>query len=169
MCHLSPGVRRVVDALPVWKGLFLWSPSGVGKTYAMAAIARRLIWRGRTVARASYEMLCLEIRDTFKPKATETEYGVIKKYLEPEVLFIEDVGTTKSIGEQESDFSRRTFLVLLDQRMEHCRATFITSNKNVGDLADSFDSRIASRIQQACEVRFLEGPDRRTEQKGSEG
>lgn len=161
MCHLSPGIRKLIDSLPDWKGLFLWSPPGVGKTYAMAAIARRMIWRGRTVARSSYEMLCLEIRDTFKRKAVETELGVIKKYLKPDVLFIEDVGTTKSIGEQESDFSRRTFLVLLDQRLEQCKATYITSNKNVEDLRASFDSRIASRIQQACEVIELTGKDRR--------
>ena len=161
MCHLSAGVRKIIDDLPKWKGLFLWSPPGVGKTYAMAAIARRMIWRGRTVARSSYEMLCLEIRDTFKPKAVETELAVIKKYLEPDVLFIEDVGTTKSIGEQESDFSRRTFLVLLDQRLEQCKATFVTSNKSVEDLRASFDSRIASRIQQACEVIELKGKDRR--------
>ena len=106
-------------------------------------------------------MLCLEIRDTFKPKATDTEYAVIKKYLKPEVLFIEDVGTTKTIGEHETDFSRRTFLVLLDQRLEQCQPTYITSNKNVEDLGKSFDSRIASRIQQACEVCFLAGKDRR--------
>lgn len=161
MFHLSSGLQKTIDSLPAWKGLFLWSPSGVGKTYAMAVIARRMIWRGRTVGRSSYEMLCLEIRDTFKPKAVETELEVIKKYLKPDVLFIEDVGTTKSIGEQESDFSRRTFLVLLDQRLEQCKATFITSNKSVEDLRASFDSRIASRIQQACEVIELKGKDRR--------
>jgi len=39
---------------------------------------------------------------------------VIKPLLAADKLFIEDVGTTVSMGKQESDFSLRTFLVILE-------------------------------------------------------
>lgn len=76
-------------------------------------------------------------------------------------LFIEDVGTTVSLDKQESDFSLRTFLVLLDQRLEACQPTFITTNKTLEQLGRCFDDRIASRLIQACKIIKLTGADRR--------
>ena len=76
-------------------------------------------------------------------------------------LFIEDVGTTVSLDKQESDFSLRTFLVLLDQRLEACQPTFVTTNKALEQLGRCFDDRIASRLIQACRIVKLTGADRR--------
>jgi DNA replication protein DnaC len=42
-------------------------------------------------------------------------------------------------------------------------ATFVTTNKSVEELARSFDQRIASRLQQACEVVQIRGRDKRSE------
>lgn len=160
--HLSPGLQVKIEALAESKGLLLWGLPGVGKSYAMCAIAKGLIRQGKGVERVSYEMLCLKIRDTYKANTTKGELDVIKPLCEVENLIVEDVGVTVSAGQQESDFSRRTFLVLLDQRLEQCRPTFITTNRSVEELVKSFDARIASRIQQACEVVQLSGDDRRT-------
>jgi DNA replication protein DnaC len=161
--HLSRPLQTKIKELPSSKGLFLWGSPGVGKSYAMAAIMRHLIFRGGNVTRVAYEMLCLEIRDTYKPGSTKTELGVINPLIQAGNVFVEDLGTTVSCGAQESDFSLRTFLVLLDKRLENCKATFITSNRSVEQLAKSFDQRIASRLQQACEVVHLTGEDRRTQ------
>ena len=128
-------------------GVLLWGSPGSGKTYAMSALAKKYIADGYKVSREHYEMLCLKLRDTFNPKATGTEWGIIEPLLNCDKLFIEDVGVTKSIGEKETDFSLRTFLVLLDIRMEHLRPTFITTNKSVENLEDSFDKRIGDRLR----------------------
>ena len=140
----------------------LWGKQGVGKSYAMACLMRKFVVNGKNVARITHEMLCLQLRDTYKPGSTKTELDVIKPLLSVDKLFIEDVGTTVSTGQQESDFSLRTFLVLLDQRLENCKPIFITTNKCVEELGKSFDQRIASRLQQACEIVQLMGKDRRT-------
>lgn len=129
------------------KGILLWGAPGVGKTYAMCALCKKFIAEGFDVKRIHYELLCLQLRDTFKPASHTSELSVIKPLLEADKLFIEDVGTSKSIGQQESDFSLRTFLVLVDMRLEFCRPTFITSNKNVENLGKSFDERIADRLR----------------------
>ena len=65
------------------------------------------------------------------------------------------------LGQQESDFSLRTLLVLLDHRIEQNLATFVTTNKTIEDLAWSFDQRVASRLRQACEIVEIRGADRR--------
>ncbi len=145
----------------VLRGGMLWGQPGVGKSYAMAALVRHYILIGSSVGRVGYEMLCLKIRDTFKAGSTQGELDVIRPLLEVDKLFVEDVGTTVSAGHQESDFSLRTFLVLLDKRLEACKPTFIPNNKGVEQLSKSFDKRIASRLQQACEIIQLAGEDRR--------
>jgi len=148
-------------ALPDDKGLLLWGLPGTGKTHAMCAFGRDLYMTGWEVARISYELLMLRIRDTYKPHATETELDIIEPLFTLDKLIVEDVGTTVALGGQESDFSLRTFLVVLDQRLERCKATYVTTNKSVEDLRKSFDARLASRLMQACEVIHLTGKDRR--------
>ncbi len=144
--HLSAKLRTVLTK-EMDVGVLLWGATGIGKTYAMTALAKQHITEGYLVERIHYEMLCLQLRDTFNPKATQTEWSIIEPLLNCDKLYIEDVGTTKSIGQQESDFSLRTFLILLDIRMEHCRPTYITSNKSVENLTSSFDERVGDRLK----------------------
>jgi len=159
--HLSKGIQTAFEGLSEGKALMLWGQAGVGKTYSMAAMARHYITEGYTVKSTSYEMLCSRIRSSFQPKATETEYQIINTYTEPDVLFLDDVGTTVSPGKQETDFSLRILLTILDQRLARFKPTFITSNKNIEQLSATFDERIASRIQQICKTIQCKGKDRR--------
>lgn len=162
---LSAGLQKKIEQLPDDKGLMLWGKQGVGKSHAMAAVMRHYFLEGFDVVQVGYEMLCLEIRDTFKAGSTKGEIDVIKPLVAADKLFIEDVGTTVSIGQQESDFSLRTFLVILDERLRNCSPTYITTNKSVEELGKSFDARIASRLQQACEIVQLTGEDPQGGQK----
>jgi DNA replication protein DnaC len=141
-------------------GVFLWGMAGVGKTYALAALAKKYITEGFIVNRIHYEVLCLRLRDTFKSKAKQTEWDIFQPLLECDKLFIEDVGTSKDIGKQETEFSLRTFYVLIDMRLENCRPTFITSNKSLENLARGFDDRIGDRLR-TYKVLKLSGKSRR--------
>jgi hypothetical protein len=143
-------------------GVLLWGSAGVGKTYAMSAMAKHFMAEGYDVNRIHYETLCLQLRDTFNKQATQTEWTIIEPLLNCDILVIEDVGTSKSVGIQESDFSLRTFLLLLDIRLEHCRPTYITSNKSVENLAKSFDERIGDRLRTFLVIR-MEGKSKRNE------
>jgi DNA replication protein DnaC len=129
----------------------------------MCAFAKHLWSTGWDISRISYELLALQIRDSYKPGSSTSELDVIQPLLTAGKLIIEDVGTTVSAGQQETEFSLRTFLVLLDRRLEQSLATFVTSNKSVEELARSFDQRIASRIRQGCEVIQIWGRDKRSE------
>jgi len=142
------------------QGIVFWGSPGVGKSHCMAALARKFILTHKTCKRITYEMLCLKIRDTYQSNSANTELSVIQPLIDCSYLFIEDVGTTRSIGKTESDFSLRAFLVLLDGRLEACRPTFITTNKSVENLGDSFDERVASRLSSFKVIRMA-GRDKR--------
>jgi len=141
-------------------GLILWGPVGVGKTHAMAAVLRSLIVSGNSCKRVNYEMLCLQIRDTFKAHSKLSEMDVIRPLLDCDYLLIEDLGSGRSIGQAETDFSLRTFLIVLDQRIEHGKTTMITTNKSVENLSSSFDERVASRLK-TFTVLKMAGRDKR--------
>lgn len=159
--QIPKAIRKTFEELPEDKGLYFWGSPGIGKTYSLCAITRKLFFDGWDVARVTYEMLALKIRGTYREGSTITELDVIKPMIEVDKLILEDVGTTISIGQQESNFSLRTFLIILDQRLENCRATYVSSNKSIEELGKSFDQRIASRLQQACEIIQLKGQDKR--------
>ena len=144
--HLSKALQKALQT-DIDTGILLWGAAGVGKSYAMAALAKKHIISGYIVKRIHYEVLCLRLRDTFNPKATQTEWNIFEPLLNCDMLYIEDVGTSRDIGKQESEFSLRTFYVLLDMRLECCRPTFITTNKSVENLTASFDERIGDRLR----------------------
>lgn len=163
LCDLPKSLVETYLALPDERGLYLWGEPGRGKTHSMCAFAKHLWSTGWDISRISYELLALQIRDSYKPGSSTSELDVIQPLLTAGKLIIEDVGTTVSAGQQETEFSLRTFLVLLDRRLEQSLATFVTSNKSVEELARSFDQRIASRIRQGCEVIQIWGRDKRSE------
>jgi len=181
--HLSTQLQDVIQHLN-GDGLFLWGVPGSGKTYAMAALERKFIYQGFNVERISWAALSLKIRDTFKQPTVRhksdsggykydygededvlSEQDVIEPLLQADKLFIEDIGTGKSEGSYESDFAIRTLERILDERLENCLPTFITTNKSVEEIAISFDDRIASRIVGGCKIVKLSGEDRRKNQK----
>jgi len=159
--HLPKDLTEKMRSLPSGKGLYLWGRAGVGKTYAMCALARHKIESGEKVARVNYEQLCLDIRDTFKPGSKRTEADIIKPLCSVANLIIEDVGTLCSGGRCETDFSLRTMFTLLNERVERRLPVFVTSNKSLEELGRTFDERIESRIAQACLIVEMVGKDRR--------
>jgi len=142
------------------KGVYLWGKTGVGKTYALAALGRTFIYDGFVVKKISFEKLCLIIRDTFRPDSGRSTWEGIEPYIECDKLILEDVSVAISPGKQESDFSLRTLLVILDERSEEWKATFITGNKPPSELTKAFDERITSRLKQG-EIIRVTGEDRR--------
>ena len=127
-------------------GLVLTGPVGRGKSFAVCALLRHFLLMGKTARRITYEMFCMDIRAAFKGNSKLSEKDVMAPYIRADYVAMEDLGTRTAIDGRESEFSRRTFLCLLDTRIEACRPTFITTNKTRENLDGNFDDRIASRL-----------------------
>jgi DNA replication protein DnaC len=160
MSDLSPGLAHVVSTLPDDRGLYLYGAPGRGKTHACVAAMKRLWFRGADVVWANWDQLLLRVRSTYKPTGP-SEMDVLKPLFDADAVVLDDVGVTVSRDRQESDFALRVLLLVLDERLNQCRATYITSNKNPAEIGKSFDARTQSRIEGGCTVVRLEGPDRR--------
>jgi len=161
--QLSTKLRKALGSRLPGQGLLLWGPAGSGKSHALAALARQMIVaaHGETrVERVVFEDLMLAIRDCYKPDSSRSELDILKPLVESDVLLIEDLGTSASVGAIASDFQLRTIVHLIDRRVESYRPTFITSNLSVESLERMFDERLASRLH-TFKVIELIGRDRR--------
>jgi DNA replication protein DnaC len=153
----------IIDQLETWvddvrsPGLFLYGPTGTGKTYMAVALCRELLESDHDVLLISSSRFYSKIRETFNTERGEE--SVLGEYCRAPWLLLDDVGAGAL-----SDFERRTLLDLLDRRAD--RRTVVTSNMSIQDLAVRFDERIASRLSE-FKVLHCGGADRRAVRGGS--
>jgi len=138
----------------------MFGPVGTGKTHAMAALIRHDIYEGFQVERINFDDFCVQVRSTMSPASKRTEWCLIEPLKNVDKLFIDDLGLR---GKQETDFSYVTLYSILNKRQERRLPTFISSNKSIEQLGQSFDARVASRLRTALVIEFT-GEDRRQRQ-----
>lgn len=154
---LSEQVREKLLSLKYGQDVFVFGPVGTGKTYAMAALLRHYVYEGYDCQRINFDDFCVEVRSTMTPAAKQTEWDLIKPLKDIDKLFIDDLGIR---SKQETDFAYFTFYSLLNKRQERRLPTFISSNKSIDQLGQSFDARVASRLSTALIIE-MNGEDKR--------
>jgi DNA replication protein DnaC len=157
-------IRKTFFALGPSKGLFLSGSVGVGKTFALYAISRYLICKGRDILFYRFEDLLNDFRDSYNSDNEINEQLLRDRLKNVRYLIIDDIGTSTRLN-PESDFSLRTVYNIIDHRINYCLPTFLSTNKTVEELSESFDQRIFSRIAGSCEVLNLSGKDKRLNKK----
>jgi predicted ATPase len=155
---IDSGISEKLLALEYGRDVFMFGPVGVGKTYAMAALLRHYVYEGFDCQRINFDDFCVEVRSTMGLASKQTEYELIKPLKQVDKLFIDDLGLRSS---QETNFVYVTLFSILNKRQERMLPTFITTNKSIEQLGQSFDSRIASRLRTALIIEMT-GADRRT-------
>jgi len=154
---LDEQVREKLLALESGQDVFMFGPVGTGKTHAMAAMIRHYTYEGYQVERINFDDFCVQVRSTMSPASRKTEWDLIEPLKDVDKLFIDDLGLR---GKQETDFSYVTLYSILNKRQERRLPTFVSSNKNIEKLGQSFDARIASRLSAALAIEIT-GRDRR--------
>ena len=91
------------------------------------------------------------------PASKQTEWEMVQPMKDVDILFIDDLGLK---SKQESDFAYQILYTILNKRQERLLPTFISTNKNLDKLRDSFDERIVSRLHTALKFKVV-GKDRR--------
>ena len=120
-------VNQVVDYLnksKQTKGLYLYGDTGVGKTFLMKRIARKIAQNESTVAFITVANLVSKIAPMFRDKDDDNYAELINLLKKVDFLFLDDIGS-----EQIKSWFRDGFLLqVLDERYKRARTTFFSSN-----------------------------------------
>lgn len=131
--------------------------TGTGKTHLSTAIAREVIHMGYDVLYDSIHNIVSDFEaDKFKSSYTQTEQKS-EKYLECDLLIIDDLGT-----EFSNQFTVSCIYNLLNTRQNHGKATIISTNLSPEELSAKYEGRIYSRlVGKDTTVLMFVGKDRR--------
>lgn len=135
------------------RGLYITGPFGVGKTYALGALANSLVTLNRTVTMLHYPTFAGEMKHSISQNTT---YDILDKVKVADILMIDDIG-----AESNTPWLRDEVLgMLLEYRMKEELPTFFTSNFSMNELEvhlagtrETVDTLKAKRLMER--IRFL--------------
>ena len=164
---LSP--KNNTSGLNLESGYYFHGPVGTGKTDLAVSFLKNVILNSEPIYEyekyrlqdnlglfISVPVMLLNIRGAFKSETTE-EIALIKKYVNPEILVMDDLGTEKT-----TDWVTQTLYVIINARYEEEKQTIITSNYSLDEIRKNLNDKIASRITAMTEVIEIKGIDRRS-------
>ena len=130
--------------------MLLMGPSGLGKTFLMHAMAKRLLDRGLNVLMMSaYRFLDVARKAYFSGQMTELD-----SIMEADVLLLDDLGSEPLM----ENITIVQLFNLINERQTAGKATVISTNLNVRELRERYTERIASRLtdkRQCTQVVFM--------------
>ncbi len=140
--------------------IYIAGDTGVGKTHLIKCMANELINLNHIVRFTTSFSMHQDFMKSYSTKDLDEKNNLLNKYLNVEILFIDDLGT--EIGKYR-DITLNYLYQVLNERKINRLPTVITSNLTLDDLRDYYDERISSRIidkSTAINV-FLSGEDLR--------
>ena len=134
--------RRYADRYPDTPrpGLLLMGPSGLGKTFLMNCVARRLIGRGFSPVRMTAYRLFDLMRGACM--GDEAKYREFSRLLDEPILMVDDMGSEPMMRNITVEY----WFTLINERSSAGKHTVIATNLSQADLAARYTERIASRM-----------------------
>jgi DNA replication protein DnaC len=134
--------------------LYMWGPTGVGKTHLAYAAAKMYALAGKNVVVSTP----LRMVDSFRTKSELEKEDRFEEFTECDLLLIDDLGISKY-----TDFGLEVLCEILNRRTLQMRnGLIVTSNLSLDHLAKrNNDARLASRLSGICTVIELRGDDYR--------
>jgi DNA replication protein DnaC len=137
--------------------IFLSGQTGVGKTHLMKCMANELIKRHKLVTLTSSFAMHQDFLKCYATKDLEEKQLILDKYLNAEILFIDDLGTEL----RQPNLTVNMLYQVLNERKMKRMPTVITTNLTLEDVLDYYDERIASRIadKETSVCVYIQGDD----------
>lgn len=140
------------------KNILFYGPVGTGKTYLCNCIAQGLLTKGHTVVYQTVSKLMNFIAD-YNFSSNQDKEDLKEKYqllTEADLLIIDDLGT-----EIATNVNSSNLFELLNDRMIENKATIISTNLEIEEIAKEYGNRIASRIFGGYKAYKIFGDDLR--------
>jgi len=166
------------------QGVFVYGKVGTGKTQLAVDLVSDLLTNKKIkVYRDDYQMqngsyvnmakqedaydprlikfynmprLLIYMRSLYNDDAEQDTEEFLEEIDRYEYLVLDDIGT-----EKPTEWVLEILYVLINTRYESGKKLIVTSNKNLGEVAQSLGDRVASRISEMCQIVKLEGEDKR--------
>lgn len=135
--------------------IFITGQVGNGKTYLCTCIIDKLIKKGVYV----YFNTAFAINSDFLTFCKTSNEEILKQYLDPDVLIIDDFGSEPII----KNITENYFYLILNERLMKNKSTIINSNLMPDEILERYGERIFSRIMSQRNSLVLEmlGEDKR--------
>lgn len=124
-------------------GIIFAGLPGTGKTHLAAAIAQAVISLGASVTYVTVSDLTRAIRRTYSEGASMSETDMIKSYVSPQLLVLDEVGATSG-----SDHEKQMLFEVINKRYEQVKPTILVSNLSGDELKQFLGDRIMDRMRQ---------------------
>ena len=135
------------------KNLLLLGATGLGKTHLSLAIAAEVIGKG-------YEVIYGSVQDLFRRAESEkfsrdgSRYDTLDSLLECDLLILDDLG-----AEFVTSYTTSTLYNLINTRINHHKATVISTNLPLRELNLQYADRVVSRLIGSYSVLWFQGQD----------
>lgn len=127
--NIIPYIDKYIKEQGIYhKGLFLYGQMGVGKTFVLKRIARRIAQEGSKVAFINVSELATKVKKMLSQEHSYDEFLTMLK--DVDYLFIDDIGAEPVT----SWFRDEILFSLLNDRMQKEKTTFFSSNYSYAQL-----------------------------------
>ncbi|MBR6623121.1 MAG: ATP-binding protein [Ruminococcus sp.] len=138
--------------------IFMFGPTGLGKTHLSLAAANRILEKGYSVI---YDSAINILRKIEKEHfSREHNSDMIDLVIETDLLILDDLGT-----EYETAFYNATIYNIINTRLNSGKPTIISTNLDFGGIKQRYDERVVSRIVAAYTCLEFKGDDIRLQIK----
>lgn len=144
------------------RNLLLYGPSGLGKTYLLNCIARRVLDRGFSVLKVTAYRMMEGMR---KAHMGEDDQGELRMMMECELLLIDDLGTEPLLRNVSLEY----LFTLFNERMVNRRHTVVATNLTPNDILTRYNERIYSRMVDQESTRIFQFAGRDVRMRGGSG
>lgn len=146
-----------IKSLPIdfTDNILIYGETGCGKTHLATAIFKKSLIDSREYLIKNSTDIMIELRSTFSTENNSNESDVIQKYINVDVLIVDDIGTEKN-----SDYVTQSWYQIINQRYNDMKPTVFTTNMTLPKISEFFGDRIASRMASGMVIK-IEGNDER--------